>query len=83
VCERATQHSRSLCCDCEKVGNNHGTFTTKVVESVFILLGARGHDILYSDWGEKILRRSVYRVELLCTGTDTTGNKSARVIFVL
>ena len=62
-----------------------GHFTTKVVESVFVLLVTRGHDILYSDWGEKILPRSVYRVELSCTGTGTTVHKSACVtkIFVL
>jgi len=34
----------------KKNGNNHGTFTTKVVRSVFVLLATRGHDILYSDW---------------------------------
>ena len=38
-----------------------------------------GYDILYSDWGEKILRRSVHHVEL----TLCTVHKSARVIFVL
>jgi len=27
----------------------------KVVKSVFVLLATRGHDILYSDWGEKVL----------------------------
>jgi len=66
----------------KKFGNNHGTFTTKVVKSVFVLLATRGHDILYSDWEEKILRRSVYRIELSCTGTGTTVHKSARAIFV-
>jgi len=40
-----------------------GTFTTEVVRSVFVLLAMRGHDILYSDWGEKILHRSVHRVD--------------------
>ena len=45
-------------------GTNHGTFTTKIVKSVFILLATRGHDILYSDWGEKILHRSVHHIEL-------------------
>ena len=50
----------------------------KVVKSVFVLLATRGHDILYSDWGEKILRRSVHRVNLL----SCTVHKSARVIFV-
>jgi len=54
----------------KKNGNNHGTFTTKVVRSVFVLV-TRGHDILYSDWG-KILHRSVHRVDsyfrvLCCT----------------
>ena len=62
----------------KKIGNNHGTFTTKVVESVFVLLATRGHDILYSDSGEKILRRSVYRVELSRTGIGTV-HKNARV----
>jgi len=56
----------------KSIGNNHGTFTTKFVESVFVLLATRGHDILYSDWGEKILCRSLYRVELSCTSTGTT-----------
>ena len=56
----------------KKIGNNHWTFTTKVVEGVFVLLATRGHDILYSDWGEKILRRSVYHIELSCTVTGTT-----------
>jgi len=58
--------SRSICCDCEKEknGNNHGTFTTKVVKSVFILLVTRGYNVLYSDLEEKILRRSVHHVEL-------------------
>ena len=46
------------------IRNNRGTFTTKVVESVFVLLATRGHDILYSDWGEKILHRSVHHIEL-------------------
>ena len=63
----------------KKSGNNHGTFTTKVVncKSVFVLLATGGHDILYSDWGKKILHRSVHCVELSCT-----VHKSARVIFV-
>ena len=56
--------------DFKKNGNNHGTFTTKVVRSVFIL-ATRGHDILYSDWGDKILHRSVHHVDpyfrVLCT----------------
>jgi len=39
-------------------------FTTKVVKSVFILLVTRGYNVLYSDWGEKILRRSVNHIEL-------------------
>ena len=30
---------------------------------MFILLATRGHDILYSDWGEKIVHRSVHRVD--------------------
>jgi len=47
-----------------KKGHNHETFTTKVVKSVFILLVTRGYDVLYSDWEEKILRRSVHHVEL-------------------
>jgi len=66
VYERAAQHSRSICCDCEKEkkGHNHETFTMKVVKSVFILLVTRGYDVLYSDWEEKILRRSVHHVEL-------------------
>ena len=33
----------------KKTGNNHGTFTMKVVKSVFVLLATRGHCILYSD----------------------------------
>jgi len=37
----------------KNIENNHGTFTTKVVESVFVLLATRGHDILYSDWGRR------------------------------
>ena len=48
----------------QKYGQNHGTFTTKVVKSVFVLLAMSGHDILYSDREEKILRRSVHLVEL-------------------
>ena len=52
-------------------GNNLGTFTTKVVRSVFVLLATKGHDILYSDWGEKILHRSLHHVDsyfrVLCT----------------
>ena len=82
MCERAAQRSRSICRDCGKVGNNHGTFTTKVVESVFVL-ATRGHDILYGgDLGEKILCRSVCHVELSCAGTGTTVHKSTHVIFV-
>jgi len=50
----------------------------KVVKSVFVLLAMRGHDILYSECGEKILCRSVHRVELLLC----TVHKSARVTFV-
>ena len=53
VCERAAQRSRSICCGCEKDGNNRRTFTTKVIESVFVLFATRGHDILYSDWGRR------------------------------
>ena len=64
--ERATQRSRSICHGCEKTRNNHGTFSTKVVKSVFVLLVMRGHDMLYSEWREKILCRSVHRVELMC-----------------
>jgi len=56
----------SLCRGCEKTRNNHGIFTmAKVVKSVFVLLAMRGHNILYSDWGDKILCRSVHRVELI------------------
>ena len=52
----------------KKKGTNHGTFTTKIVKSVFILLATWGHDILCSEWGEKILHRSVHCVDLLsCT----------------
>ena len=58
----------------KKNGNNHGTFTTKVVRSMFVLLAMRGHDNLYSDWGEKILHRSVHRLDYLLSCT------SARVI---
>jgi len=36
----------------QKNGNNHGTFTTKVVRSVFVLLATRGHDILYRLGGD-------------------------------
>jgi len=35
----------------------------KVVKSV-IVLAMRGYNILYSDWGEKILCRSVHHIEL-------------------
>ena len=61
VCERAAQHSRSVCSGCEKNGNNHWSFTAEIVKGVFILFATRGHDILHSDWGEKILRRSPSR----------------------
>jgi len=76
-----------VCRDCKKKGNNHGTFTTKVVRSVYILLAMRGHDILYSDWGEKILHRSVHHVDsyfhVLCTTMDNIDYaNSARVIIV-
>jgi len=37
----------------KKNGNNHRTFTTKVVQSVFVPLVARGDAILYSDWGRR------------------------------
>ena len=37
----------------KKTGNNHETFTTKVVKSVFVLLAMSGHDILYSDRGRE------------------------------
>ena len=60
-----------------KKREHHGTFTTKVVRSVFVLLATRGHDILYSDWGEKILHRSVHRVD-----SYFTAHNSARVIVV-
>jgi len=47
-----------------KNANNHGTFTAKVVKSVFILLAMRGYNILYSNWGEKIVCSSVHCVKL-------------------
>jgi len=62
----------------KKNRNNHGPFTTKVVGSAFVLLATRGHNILYSEWGEKILHRSVHRVDLL----SCTVHNSARVIIV-
>ena len=71
--ESAAQLSKSICRDCKKNGNNHGTFTMKVVTSVFVF-ATRWHDILYSDWEEKILRRSVQRVELTCTQKYSTVN---------
>ena len=70
--ESAAQRSKSICRDCEKNGNNHGTFTMKVVTSVIVVFATRWHDILYSDWEEKILHRSVQRVELTCTQKDST-----------
>jgi len=57
VCERAAQHLRSICCGCEKDGNNHWTFTAKVVKSVFVVFVTRGNDILYSDWGRNFRLR--------------------------
>ena len=48
MCERATQHSRSIRCGCEKDGNNRRTFIAKVVKSVFVVFVTRGQDILYS-----------------------------------
>ena len=60
----------------KKNGNSHGTFTTKVVRSVFILLATRGHDILYSVWREKILHIYI-ALTLSCT-----VHNSARVIFL-
>jgi len=65
VCERAEQRSMSIyyAVAVKKAGNNQGTFTTKVVKSVFVLLATEGHNILYCDWGEKILRRSEHRAE--------------------
>ena len=48
--ERAAQRSRSICCGCEKDGNNRRTFTAKIVKSVFVVFATRGHNILYSDW---------------------------------
>ena len=40
----------------QKNGTLIGYLTTrKVFKSVFALFAMRGHDILYSDWGEKIL----------------------------
>jgi len=47
VCERVAQRSRSVCCGCEKGGNNRWTFTTKVIKSVFVVFATRGHDILH------------------------------------
>ena len=37
---------------------DHGTFTMKVVRSVFVL-AMRGHDILYSDWGRYSIDRYI------------------------
>ena len=51
MCERATHHSRLICCGCEKDGNTRQTVTVKVIKSVFVVFAMRGHDILYSDWG--------------------------------
>jgi len=42
VYESAAQRSKSICHDCEKNGNNHGIFTTKVVMSVFVVFAMRG-----------------------------------------
>ena len=53
-----------------------GTFTTKVVRSVFVLLTTRGHDILYSDWGRR------YSTDLYFALTLTFVYNSARVIIV-
>ena len=77
-CVREPHNVLRICRGCEQTGNNHGTFTTKVVKRVLVALATREHDILYSDWGEKILRRSVHCVNLL----SCTVHKSARVIFV-
>ena len=48
MCERAAQRSRSICCGCEKDGNNRRTFIAKVVKSVLVVFVTRGQDILYS-----------------------------------
>jgi len=64
VCERAVQHSRSICCGCEKDENwivRHLQCTTK---SVFVLFATRETRYPVQWLGEKILRRSVHRVEL-------------------
>ena len=37
----------------KKNRNNYWTFTTKIVQSVFILLLRGGHDIPYSFWGRR------------------------------
>ena len=43
----------------KKPGTIMGHYTMNVVKVVFVLHATRGHDILYSDWVEKILHRSV------------------------
>jgi len=59
--------------DCKKKKKREQSWDIyhEVVRSVFVLLATRGHDILYSDWGGKILHRSVHRVDsyflVLCT----------------
>ena len=54
----------------KKTGTIMGHLPRRLL-GVFVLLATRGHDILYSDWGEKILHRSVHRVDscfcVLCT----------------
>jgi len=72
-CERATQCSKSICCSCEKNGNNHQTFTTK---SVFVLLATRGHNILYSDWWGR------YSIDLYIALNFSCAVHKAHVIFV-
>jgi len=48
----------------KKNRNNHGTNTTKVVKSVFILLVMRGTISCTVTGGEDTLYRSVHRIEL-------------------
>ena len=61
MCERDAQRSRSVCCGCEKDGNNRRTSTTKVIKSVLVALRQGG---TISCMGEKLLCRSVHRIEL-------------------
>ena len=76
--ERTAQRSRSICCGCEKDGNNRRTFTVKVVKSVFVVFATRGHDILYSDWGRRYSVDLYISLNLLFVYCA----QSARVIFV-